>query len=45
MPYLKHVNGFAYNVDLIARGMPDAPLDSLDMIFKPEIVRRFAIAA
>src|SRR6267154_2214003 len=42
MPYLKHVNGFAYNVDLIRARMPDAPLDSLDMIFKPEIVRRFA---
>ncbi|HUE48556.1 MAG TPA: polyamine ABC transporter substrate-binding protein [Steroidobacteraceae bacterium] len=42
MPYLKHVNGFAYNVDLIRARMPDAPVDSLDMIFKPEIIRRFA---
>ena len=42
MPYLRHVNGFAYNVDLIRARMPDAPVDSLDMIFKPEAIRRFA---
>jgi putrescine transport system substrate-binding protein len=42
MPYLRHVNGFAYNVDMIRARMPDAPVDSLDMIFKPQIIRRFA---
>ncbi len=42
MPYLRHVNGFAYNVDMIRARMPDAPVDSLDMIFKPEIIRHFA---
>jgi putrescine transport system substrate-binding protein len=42
MPYLRHVNGFAYNVDLIRARMAAAPVDSLDMIFKPEIMRRFA---
>jgi putrescine transport system substrate-binding protein len=42
MPYLRHVNGFAYNVDLIKARMPEAPVDSLDMLFKPEIVARFA---
>jgi len=42
MPYLRHVNGFAYNVDLVKARMPTAPLDSLDMLFKPEIVARFA---
>ena len=42
MPYLRHVNGFAWNVDMIRARMPDAPVDSLDMIFKPEIIRRFA---
>jgi putrescine transport system substrate-binding protein len=42
MPYLHAVNGFAYNVDMIQARMPDAPIDSLDMIFKPEIVKRFA---
>jgi putrescine transport system substrate-binding protein len=42
MPYLRHVNGFAYNVDMVKARLPDAPLDSLDMLFKPEIVARFA---
>lgn len=42
MPYLRHVNGFAYNVDMIKARMADAPLDSLDMIFKPQIIARFA---
>src|ERR1700686_5677797 len=42
MPYLRHVNGFAYNLDMIRARMPDAPLDSLDMIFKPQIIARFA---
>jgi putrescine transport system substrate-binding protein len=42
MPYLRHVNGFAYNVDLVKARMADAPVDSLDMLFKPEIVARFA---
>jgi len=42
VPYLRHVNGFAYNVDLIRARMPNAPVDSLDMIFKPEVIRHFA---
>jgi len=42
VPYLRHVNGFAYNVDLVRARMPDAPVDSLDMIFKADIIRRFA---
>src|ERR1700689_5338117 len=42
MPYLRPVNGFAYNVDMIKSRMPNAPLDSLDMIFKPQIIARFA---
>ena len=41
VPYLRHVNGFAYNIELIRARMPDAPVDSLDLIFKPEIIRRF----
>ncbi|MBS0364724.1 MAG: polyamine ABC transporter substrate-binding protein [Proteobacteria bacterium] len=41
MPYLHHVNGFSYNVDMIRARMPDAPVDSLDMLFKPQVVRRF----
>lgn len=42
VPYLFGVNGFAYNVKLVRALMPDAPVDSLDMIFKPDIARRFA---
>ena len=40
-PYLHAINGFAYNVDMIKARMPDAPVDSLDMIFKPEIIAKF----
>lgn len=42
MPYLRHVNGFAYNIDLVRQRMPDAPVDSLDMLFKPQIIAKFA---
>jgi putrescine transport system substrate-binding protein len=42
MPYLHAANGFAYNVDLIRARLADAPVDSLDMIFRPEIIARFA---
>lgn len=42
MPYLRHVNGFAYNIDLVKARMPDAPVDSLDMLFKPQIIAKFA---
>src|SRR5580658_6623129 len=41
-PYLHAINGFAYNVDMIKARMPNAPVDSLDMIFKPEVVAKFA---
>jgi putrescine transport system substrate-binding protein len=42
MPYMRHVNGFAYNIDLVRKRMPDAPVDSLDMLFKPQIIAKFA---
>ena len=42
VPYLHSINGFAYNVDMIKARMPDAPVDSLDMLFKPEVVSKFA---
>jgi putrescine transport system substrate-binding protein len=41
MPYMHGTNGFAYDIDAIKKRMPDAPLDSLDMLFKPEIVAKF----
>ena len=42
VPYMQAINGFAYNVEKIRTRMPDAPVASLDMIFKPEIIARFA---
>ena len=42
VPYLHSINGFAYNVDQVRKRMPDAPVDSLDMLFKPEVIARFA---
>jgi putrescine transport system substrate-binding protein len=41
-PYLHAMNGFAYNVDMVHARLPGAPLDSLDMLFKPEVVAHFA---
>jgi putrescine transport system substrate-binding protein len=42
VPYLHAMNGFVYNVDLVKARMPDAPTDSLAMIFDPKVVARFA---
>jgi putrescine transport system substrate-binding protein len=42
VPYTRHVNGFAYNVDAIRARMPNAPVDSLDMIFNPQVIAHFA---
>src|ERR1044072_8353857 len=42
IPYLWGTTGFRYNVKMIRERMPDAPVNSGDMIFKPEIARRFA---
>jgi len=41
-PYLHSMNGFAYNIALIRARLPQAPVDSLDMLFKPEVVAKFA---
>jgi putrescine transport system substrate-binding protein len=41
VPYTHAINGFAYNVDMIRARMPNAPVDSLDLIFKPEIIAKF----
>ena len=42
VPYMHSINGFAYNVAAIRARLPDAPVDSLDMLFKPEVVKHFA---
>lgn len=41
-PYLHAMNGFAYNAPLIRARMPAAPVDSLDMLFQPQVTARFA---
>ncbi len=41
MPYLHAMNGFAYNVEQIAARLPQAPTDSLAMLFDPAVVARF----
>lgn len=42
VPWFWGTDGIGYNVAEIKKRMPDAPLNSLDMIFKPEIVSKFA---
>jgi putrescine transport system substrate-binding protein len=41
VPYMWGTNGFTYNVAMIKDRMPDAPLDSLRMMFDPEVVSKF----
>jgi len=40
--YMWGTTGFGYNVDKIKEIMPDAPVDSWDMIFKTDVVSKFA---
>ena len=42
IPYMWGTTGVGYNVKMIKDRLPDAPLGSLDMVFKPEIVAKFA---
>jgi putrescine transport system substrate-binding protein len=42
VPYLWGTTGFTYNVDMIRARLPNAPVGSADMIFKPEIAKHFA---
>jgi putrescine transport system substrate-binding protein len=42
VPYLHAMNGLVYNVDMVKARMPDAPTDSLAMIFDPKVISRFA---
>ena len=41
VPWLWGTTGIGYNVKKIKERMPDAPLGSWDMAFKPEIVAKF----
>ena len=40
-PYNFGTNGFTYNVDMIKKRMKNPPLDSLKMIFDPEVLAKF----
>jgi putrescine transport system substrate-binding protein len=42
VPYLHAMNGFVYNVDMVKARMPDAPTDSLAMLFDPKVIAHFA---
>ncbi len=42
IPYMWGTTGFGYNINLVKERMPDAPVGSWDMIFKPEVVSKFA---
>jgi putrescine transport system substrate-binding protein len=42
VPYLHAMNGFVYNVDLVKAHMPQAPTDSLAMLFDPAVIAHFA---
>lgn len=42
MPYMWGTTGLTYNVDMIRERMPDAPVDSMAMIFDPNVVSKFA---
>jgi putrescine transport system substrate-binding protein len=39
--YMWGATGIGYNVDKIKAAMPDAPVDSWDMIFKPAVISKF----
>lgn len=42
VPWMWGTTGVGYNVDKVREIMPDAPVDSLRMLFDPEIVSKFA---
>ncbi len=42
IPYMWGTVGIAYNTAKIAERMDNAPVNSLDIIFKPEIIEKFA---
>ncbi|KAB0496313.1 extracellular solute-binding protein [Pseudomonas vancouverensis] len=42
VPYTWGTIGLTYNAEQIAKRAPDAPVNSLDMLFKPELAAKFA---
>jgi len=41
VPWMWGTTGLGYNVAMIKARMPEAPVDSWDMLFQPEVVARF----
>jgi len=41
VPWMWGTTGIAYNVQKIKREMPDAPVDSLTLLFEPSVIARF----
>ncbi len=41
VPWMWGTTGIGYNVDAVKKRMPDAPVDSLKLIFDPETVAKF----
>ncbi len=42
VPYMHSIDGFAYNVAAIRARMPNAPVNSLRMLFDPKVLKHFA---
>jgi putrescine transport system substrate-binding protein len=42
VPYMWGTVGVTFNVDLVKERIPDAPLDNLDMLLKPEYAKKLA---
>lgn len=41
IPYMWGTTGFGYNINKVTEAMPDAPVDSWDMLFNPDVVSKF----
>jgi len=42
IPYMWGTTGITYNVDMVKERIPDADLESMDLIFKPELAAKLA---
>ncbi|WP_448951333.1 polyamine ABC transporter substrate-binding protein [Labrys neptuniae] len=42
VPYMAVTDGIGYNVAAVKQRMPDAPVSSFDMVFNPDVVKKFA---
>ena len=40
IPYMWGTTGFGYNINKVKEAMPDAPVDSWDMLFNPDVIAK-----